>query len=75
MSVSLPIDQDVSDRFAGATWSPDTAIVTPRPARPLEDKAAISLADLAALVGATFAFGIAAWDDEGAVFWELSGSA
>jgi hypothetical protein len=55
--VELPTDEDVSDRFAGATWSPDIAILTPRPVRPPEDKVVVSPADLAALVGATLAFG------------------
>lgn len=73
--VELPTDEDVADRFGGATWSPDVAIVMPRPARAPEDRTVVSASELAAFAGTTAAFGIGAWDDEGAVFWELNGLA
>lgn len=66
----LPPNRDVARQLSGATWDPDVTILTPRPAFPPKDRAAVPPAALAALVEQSIAVGVGAWDDEGAVFWE-----
>lgn len=68
--IELPTQEDVSDRFGGATWDPDIAILIPTPTTLPAKRTTVSSDALAALTGTATTVGVGAWDDEGAIFWE-----
>jgi hypothetical protein len=72
--VELPTEEDISDRFSGATWNPDIAILIPSPSILPATRTSVSSDALADLVDTASTIGVGAWDDEGAIFWESRGA-
>lgn len=72
--VTLPTEEDISDRFRGATWNPDVAILIPSPSILPAKRRSVSSEAFADLVATATTIAVGAWDDEGAIFWEPHGA-